>query len=46
MFMPLFDVAYPANADTFWRMLLEVAAFDALPASEINTEIWQETLEE
>ena len=45
MFMPLFDAKYPANAEYFCQMLLEVASFDAIPADEINNGMWQQELE-
>ena len=43
--MPLFAASYPANAEFFSQMLLEVAAFDAIPAEEINSHIWNDALE-
>ena len=45
MFMPLFASNYPANAEIFCVMLLEVAAFDAIPAEEINEAIWSDSLD-
>lgn len=45
MFMPLFSVVYPANAEFYCKMLLEVASFDALPAEEINSEVWHDSLQ-
>lgn len=42
--MPLFDAKYPANAEYFCKMMLEVASFDAVPADEINAEIWKDDL--
>ena len=45
MFMPLFAADYPANAEFFCQMLLEVASFDAIPAEEINSDIWSDSLE-
>ena len=45
MFMPLFASNYPANAHIFCTMLLEVAAFDAIPAEQINEAIWTDSLE-
>ena len=45
MFMPLFDVAYSANAEYFCQMLLEVAAFDAIPSERINQYLWNNSLQ-
>ena len=45
MFMPLFAALYPANAEFFCKMLLEVASFDAIPADTINDAIWSDALE-
>ena len=45
MFMPLFAADYPANAEFFCQILLEVASFDAIPADEINSEVWSDSLE-
>lgn len=45
MFMPLFNVVYPANAQFYCRLLLEVASYDAIPSEEINGGIWQKSLE-
>ena len=42
--MPLYDVSYPANAEYFCQMLLEVAAFDAIPSERINLSIWKDKL--
>ena len=45
MFMPLFAVLYPANAEFFCKLLLEVASYDAIPADTINAAIWSDVLE-
>ena len=45
MFMPLLAASYPANVEFFCQMLLEVAAFDAIPAEDINVYIWEDSLQ-
>lgn len=44
--MPLFSVNYPALAETFCNMLLQVAAFEAINTEKINERVWGTKLAE
>jgi hypothetical protein len=35
--MPLMNIVFPQNAATFYTFVSDVAAFDILPAREINS---------
>lgn len=42
IFFALYNVSYPPHVEYFCRILLEIAAFDMVPADEINGEIYKE----
>lgn len=46
MIFPLLRVSYPANAEYFCAILLQIFSFDAIDTEEINKSIWQDELQQ